>query len=269
MSIFVMGGAQSVQTQGFINSISLGGNTAGNTSAGSGSVVYAGGSNVTLSANTAAGGETVSFVAGNPQTVTHSIYMPPYWGSVPTNNNWGASFMQFFPAPAQENYAVSAANMGVQFSLSTSSNSSWSANYSFYMGVYTRNVSTLSLGTSGSQSYAISMSSDNQTSLYSGARFVSIPLAASMTPGDYWIGVGSISASTNANWITGFNLGYIAVPNFSGFLGSSNASRDGLVPGFGQFVTAAPPSSVSFGALLANGANRLLPPMMALVNYST
>lgn len=52
-----------------INQVSLAGNTAGATTAGAGSVVFAGGNNVTLNAATAAGGMTVSVVGPNTSAV--------------------------------------------------------------------------------------------------------------------------------------------------------------------------------------------------------
>lgn len=48
-----------------LNSVSIAGNTAGATTAGAGSVVFAGGANITLSCTTAAGGMTISVAAGN------------------------------------------------------------------------------------------------------------------------------------------------------------------------------------------------------------
>jgi hypothetical protein len=54
---------QTVQTQGFINNISVLGNTAGTISAGTGSIALAGGNYVTLSGSTAAGAMTITVVA--------------------------------------------------------------------------------------------------------------------------------------------------------------------------------------------------------------
>lgn len=68
MTVTISAFTQTVQTQGFLNSISLIGNTSGTTSAGTGSLILAGGNNITLSASTAAGGITVT-VSGAAQTV--------------------------------------------------------------------------------------------------------------------------------------------------------------------------------------------------------
>ena len=65
--------AQTVQTQGFLNSISLVGNTAGQTSAGTGSVILAGGNNITLSGGTAAGGMTVTISAASQSVQTQGF----------------------------------------------------------------------------------------------------------------------------------------------------------------------------------------------------
>jgi len=88
--------AQTVQTQGFVNLVSLVGNTAGQTSAGSGSLVLAGGPNVTLSGSTAAGGMTVSLSApagGGGGAVTFSAgTASAALGSVVFSNANGVSF---------------------------------------------------------------------------------------------------------------------------------------------------------------------------------
>ena len=61
----ILDATQSVQTSGFLNSVSVVGNTAGNVSAGTGSVIFAGGNNITLSGSTAAGGMTLTVSAFN------------------------------------------------------------------------------------------------------------------------------------------------------------------------------------------------------------
>ena len=261
---------------GGLTNPAVGGNTAG--TAGSANFL-AGGNNITLSQSansiTISAPITVaqSVQTQSAQSVTHSLWMPQYWGSLQNASQYGVNSLQFFPAAAYENFSFSAANVGVLLSVSTSSNSSWSANVSFSVGIYTRNASSLSLLTSGSQSYGITMSSDDNTTIYGNNKdkYATIPVAQAITPGDYWVAFGSNSATTNANWISVSNHVWDAVPNNAqGRLGDATSKTwDGLIPGLGMMTATAMPASVAFSGLAANGAQRILVPVMAFVNYST
>lgn len=130
-----------------------------------------------------------------------------------------------------------------------SSNSSGSHTLSFWVGIYTRNASTLSLLQSTSSSTAITHSGTaGSYSLYSGLRLFTIPHTSTLTQGDYWLGFVSrtTSGGTNGSYS---NLGCSWInSNFLGHFGSSHNTTYQLTLGQGVYsaTTSGMPSSVGF-----------------------
>jgi len=155
-------------------------------------------------------------------------------------------------APISNPYPFTAtrADMFVTVSVSSSSNSSCSANFSFYVGLYTRNASTLSLATSGSQSYAMQNTSNNSFGSLTGARRISVPINVNYTGGDVWYAVMSNTTFTNANWITLCGMGAQFGSNY-GLLGAATTTTVQMLPGMGSWSTtsAALPGSMAFSHL--------------------
>ena len=91
-----------------------------------------------------------------------------------------------------------------------------------------------------------------------------------MTPGEYFFGVVSLTASANANWITLSNLaleGFNA--NYIGSFGSASNVSNQFVAGAGVFSaqTAALPASVAFSGLVAT-SSATVRPIINLINYT-
>lgn len=130
-----------------------------------------------------------------------------------------------------------------------SSNSSGSHTLSFWVGIYTRNASTLSLLASTSSSTALTHSGTaGSYSLYSGLRLFTIPHTSTYTQGEYWIGFVSRTTSGGANGSYS-NLGCSWVnSNFLGHFGSSHATTCQLTLGQGVYsaTTSGMPGSVAF-----------------------
>lgn len=130
-----------------------------------------------------------------------------------------------------------------------SSNSSGSHTLSFWVGVYTRNASTLSLLQSTSSSTAITHSGTaGSYSLYSGLRLFTIPHTSTLTQGEYWLGFVSRTTSGGANGSYS-NLGCSWVnSNFLGHFGSSHNTTYQLTLGQGVYsaTTSGMPGSVGF-----------------------
>ena len=103
------------------------------------------------------------------------------------------------PGAASFTYGVVPANISV----STSTNSSHAGAISLHLGIYTRNGSTLSRASSGSQSYQWTNTSNNSLSVLTNYKLLTVPININMTPGDYWLGVVVRTTTTNANWWTG------------------------------------------------------------------
>ena len=193
-----------------LNSISAVGNTAGNTSAGAGSIVLAGGPNITLSGATAAGGMTLSISGGagggggiaasaagasvsngtvvwsnsnnvsfgmNGSTITASA-------SVPTLNifdnardqaliGFGSSngtFLLFPLHPAENMFPGNMTINTLMFDMSGTGNTS-AYTYSLKLGIYTLNGVSLSLLNSVDGSFGLAGATNN-TAFFKGLRFV-------------------------------------------------------------------------------------------------
>ena len=114
-----------------------------------GNLVLSGGSNITLSTsgNATAGSIIIVGASGGAGGATLSQWMAPGFG-FSTFSQMGQSSLVFFPAQLQQNGIFSRADFFGSQSVSTSSNSSFGGTISLLAGIYTRNVSTLSLATS-------------------------------------------------------------------------------------------------------------------------
>ena len=212
-----------------LNTISIIGNTSGTTTAGAGSIILAGGPNITLSASTAAGGMTVS-VSG-PTIVTHSTYDIPNSGGSTTSygNMCTATSASVFFQPYVVSDYVSAGAVNLMFSVSfvTVGTSSGQGTFGMAFGLYTRPTNSnssridsfwsnsVSWGVAGNNStYTISQPTTTQytgygtgsttsagvniTSGYTGMKIIQLPVNTLLTPGVYWLGyMGTKSTSSN------------------------------------------------------------------------
>lgn len=236
---------QSVQTQmtGLTAGMSTNGNTSGTTGLVSNQLVLAGGNNITLSQS----------VNGQSATITISQQLPYQRAYVPFAQNatqgvqWGNGLAKMQPFYAGDPVTASQVNQYVTLSVSSSSNSSFAGVMSFSVGIYSLNVSTWSLASSGSQSYQFSNTSSNSLSVITGVRRFTVPINVNMTPGYWGVAIWSLTSTTNANWFTASNIGVNGQASaFQGLFGvASNASLQ-FVPGAGylnqsaSFTTAMP-----------------------------
>jgi hypothetical protein len=190
-------------------------------------------------------GSTISIGAAPAQL---SVFQPlPFNGSTVTQLGQGT--VQIYPAFDPEAFSASRADIMNSFSISSLGISSYAGAVSYYVGLYTRNGSTLSLASSGSQSYQFTMSSSNSLSLLSGIRRASLPFNANYTGGDLWIGLMSLTTSTNANSFTASN---VAVPYgnqaaLNGLIGAAPNSSYQLLPGLGFYSVSSASMPVSMG----------------------
>lgn len=191
---------------------------------------------------------------------TVSEWMPPGVGYSSFTQMGQSSLVMFQVAPP---YYVTASRADVfaSISVSTSSNSSHNGYVSLYMGVYTRNASTLSLASSGSAAKSWNVTGSTSSGSVVGWRDLTLPIDVNMTPGRYWVGIISVTNTSNANWFTASNMGLIAVPAaFSGPLGATNASNQfQLGNGVFSAQTAALPASVAFADIVATSASTARP----------
>lgn len=146
-----------------------------------------------------------------------------------------------------------------------SSNSSGSHTLSFWVGIYTRNASSLSLYSSVSASTALTHSGTaGSYSLYSGIRHFTIGMTNTFTEGEYWIGFISRTTSGGTNGSYSNMLVSNVNSAFQGFFGSSNNTtmQFTLGQGFYTVTTSALPASVAFTQIRGSDSMALRAPIM-------
>jgi hypothetical protein len=247
--------------------------SAGTTSQNLSNIVFSNSNGVTFGLNGST--LTASAAGGGGGGGTVSQWAPfAQHGYLTTAATLGNGSVFMAPAPLFGNFSGSRADILVSLSLSSSSNSSHAGDISLYVGVYTRNGSTLSLATSASQSHRWTNTSNNSTSLVQGLRRISCPLGVNMTPGDYWVAVMTRTSTTNANWFSASlaRVSFLTSP-ISGLIGESSNSTKQLMPGFGTWSTTSVglPDSVAFSHIRGQGVgttNAILPPQVQFFNFT-
>lgn len=153
--------------------------------------------------------------------------------------------------------------------ITNSSNSSGSHTLSFWLGIYTRTVSTLSLVTSQSTSYALTHSGTaGSYSLYSGMRHISMGISTSLGEGLYYIGIVSRTTSGGANGSYSQFLASNLNSNFLGHFSSSHNTTYQFRPGIGVYsaTTSGIPSSIGISQLRGSDSMGQRPPIILFAN---
>lgn len=236
---------------GFSAGVSNLGNTAGSTGVTGSRIVLVGNANITLSQSTDANGATISMSAPAPGggAGTLSGYNP-YADFEKQAGQIGAGTLNFDPQRFDGN--VQFDRILIPLINTNSSNSSGSHTLSFWVGLYSRNASSLSLVFSASSTTALTHSGTaGSYSLYSGQRLFTIPATQTITAGDYWIGFVSrtTTAGTNGSY-SNLIMSNIA-SNFLGHFGSSHNTTMQLTLGQGIYTatTSAMPGSIAFSQI--------------------
>ncbi|MEK7152988.1 MAG: hypothetical protein AAB834_03510, partial [Patescibacteria group bacterium] len=204
-------GAVSISTN--VSTISIGvpafsagvsniGNTSGTSGTASNQVVFAGGNNITLSQSTAAGGNTITISAGaggggNPATMWF-----PYNEAVNVVGQVGQASLGFMPLPTPavgEDVQIDRLVYPLYFT--NASNSTGSLTASFWMGLYTRTNSSISLAHSLSASATLGYAGNNSSANQRGIRLLSLGWNTTIPDDRYYVGVVSrtTTAGTNAS----------------------------------------------------------------------
>jgi hypothetical protein len=210
-------------------------------------------------------GSTISL--GAPTDATQSYYAP-YDGGPLVAGQQGQGTLHIQPAQAP-NFQFDRLAMGINYSNAT--NSSGSQTASFWVGIYTQNNSTLSLGSSTSISFALTASGTaGSYSQYGGNRLVTIGSTNTLTKGRYYIGIISSSASAAAN----ASLSQLVVSqintHFSGIFGAaSNASAQQTL-GLGVYsaATGGLPSSIAISNIRGTASMALRPPSVYFLSQT-
>ena len=212
-------------------------------------------------------GSTISIGAASYGTLS-------YWdngllnGSATTTaNGLGSVVIQGLVMGA--NFSASALRQFISGSWSTSSNSSYAGTITARAGMYTLNGSTLSLASSGSQTYVFTQTSSNSASILTGIKGLTMPLNLSMTPGNYWLALWSSTATANANWVTLNNV--VAAEGaltYNGNFGVSTNASNQVILGGGLWSTTSTnlPGSIALTAITGSIGN--IAPYVNLYNAS-
>ena len=181
----------------------------------------------------------------------------------------GNGTVAVYPIMREGAFTATRADVYASVSVSSSSNSSHAGVLSVYVGLYTRNGSTLSLASSGSQSFQWTNTSNNSLASIASLRAFSVPINVNYSDGkDLWVAVMTRSSTTNANWFTASNVlqsSGIHSGQLVGLIGeASNATRGQL--GFGRFSASSSvlPDSMGFSQITGGmggtaSASRLMP----------
>lgn len=151
--------------------------------------------------------------------------------------------------------------MAFTATVSTSTNSSHAGTISAQFGIYTKNVSTLSLATSGSTSAAWTNTSNNSLSLLSGMRNMLMTANINLTPGEYWCAALIRTSTANANWFSVSVIGNAVNYGSVNVFGSSLVSTVNPDLGLGYYSTStnALPASVAFSEIIQSSMLPYIP----------
>jgi hypothetical protein len=161
--------------------------------------------------------------------------------------------------------AVQFDRFGLMLQITNATNSSGSHTLSFWIGVYTQNVDTISLLQSTSTSVNVSQSGTvGSYSLYSGVRKLTIPFTTTLSVGAYWLGVVSRTTSGGANG-TYQNLQQSNLnSDYRGIWGSAVNATNQIYKGAGFYsaTTSGLPGSVAFSQINGTVGGAFRPPVI-------
>jgi hypothetical protein len=171
-----------------------------------------------------------------------------------------------------QNFTASRADIYASIAGSTVALSSYAGTVSAFVGIYTRNGSTLSLASSGSQSYSFSNQSGiTNLSAFTGLRNMSVPINVNGAPQDAWLAVMSKTASSNTNAWSASNM---LIPGngaqLAGLIGASANATQQQMLGLGVFSvsSASLPSSMAISQINGTATNAAMMPAIVFHNVT-
>jgi hypothetical protein len=201
-------------------------------------------------------GSTISIGAAAPQL---SFFQPLGAVQNTTVTQNGAGSVQVYPAIAAFPFTASRVDMMMSASAAVLAVSTQAQTISMFVGLYSLNVSTLTLLSSGSQSYVMTNSSNASNASITGIRRLSAPINVNYTGGfDLFVGVMTNTTFVNTN---GISFSNVVVPlgpgqQLQGLIGQVPANSMQFVPGMGLWSTtsAGMPSSMALSAISGAGS---------------
>lgn len=207
-------------------------------------------------------GSTISI--GAPANVTYS-YFNPQDAYVQITGQQGQASLHFQPTQVPN---VSFDRIVMPMVFTGSSNSTASVSVSVSMGVYTRNISTLSLLTSYSATGALTHSGNVNSSLNNGLKLFTIGATGLLSEGQYYIGIVSRTTSAGGNATISQILASQQNSNLAGFWGQAVNGTIQYTRGLGVYgtTTTAMPGSVAFSQINGTASIVLRQPIFYFVN---
>jgi len=258
------------------------GNTVGNTGVQTGTLVFSGQGNITLSQVTGAGGvHTLGISAGGAVAPTLDYYLnKPGAGAASVNQAFSNATMAIFPLNGGEVFPGNITANTIQLMLSgniTATASSSSNTQSYSIGFYTMNASTLSLAFSASSSFAVGAATSN-TALSHGPRFLTFHssqfnVQPTFSQASYWVAVWQRSSNfaAQASWM-GHRMG--TSNQISGTWGVSAATANSFkwFPYWGHYGTSfstAMPANITKAQIVGASAWTGFSPYILFNDYET
>lgn len=146
--------------------------------------------------------------------------------------------------------------VAVAINHSHATNSTGTVTISNWVGLYTKNASTLSLYASTSNTLAFTFSGTANSVNYSGWRNLTFPWSTSFSEGRYWLAQASRTTTGGANATISQYLASQINSNFSGVFGVATASSVQFTLGQGTYSasTTVLPASVAFSQIYGSGS---------------
>lgn len=233
ISFGTSGGSQVTASYQAIKSLQAGTSTATN-----GAVVFSYSNDVSFGMNN--GTVTASIV---PRYVSSYNAYP---GAVLVAGQQGQGTLHVQPYAVDEYVAFDRFVMPMMFTATSNQSGSFTA--SLFLGIYTKNGSSLSLASSTSQSFAATMSGTvGSYSLYSGLRLFTIGSTGTLVPGEYYVGILSRTTTAGAAGMTLSQALISQINSAFGHWGVSTNSTNQMTAGLGVYSVTQSSLPGSFG----------------------
>ena len=225
-------------------------------------LILTAGSNVTLSQSVNSNGATITINANRAVTLS---YFNPQDAYEQTVGNHGNGTMHFQPLQVP---TVQFDRIAMPIYYTNASNTTASVSLTINIGIYTRNVSTLSLASSLSYSTAWVGSGTANSASYHGIRLLTVGYTNTLLEGQYYMGVMSRSASGGAAGSLSQIVAVQQSSNYNGIFGQAMNATHQYTRGLGYYSTSLTnaPSSVAFSQLYGTAAMALRQPFLYFVS---
>jgi hypothetical protein len=265
------------------------GNTAGSTGITGTQLVLVGTGPVSLSQSTGANGGTLSInapatsslsatggvqISTNGSTISIGVpmstaqYWNPWLQGERVGGQHGQATLHMQPYPINQHVQFDRFVVPVQYTQAT--NSTLTVTMSAWVGLYTRNVSTLSMLHSGSGTFSINGSGTASSAQNSGPKNMTFPWTSTVTAGDYWLAFISRTTTAGNNATLSVFMNTRQNSAWSGLMGVAVGASAQWALGLGTYsaTTSAVPASVAFSQLTGSAVSAQRQPMIWLLSQS-